>query len=230
MKITILVGLYKASEFIDAKIENLKRQTMFEDCNIVFLNCQNLENERDKYKSFLGGNVSEILYDEHVGLYKSWNDGIKATESEYIVNFNADDMWHPEYLERLVSILDGSFEYSVAYSHVLTTSTPNQFDNKLWTHEGGLSVHPYPNGTVGPCPLWRRSLHEKYGFFADCQVISDALMWQKWRRGGEKFYQLCEPLVLYFHNPNSLERRMCPNSKLALRDLDLQKIGALHDY
>jgi glycosyltransferase involved in cell wall biosynthesis len=227
-KVAILVAMYKASRFVDAKIENLKRQTILGDCNIVFLNCQNLENERNQYRSFLGGNITEIVYSDHTGLYQTWNDGIKATESEYVVNANVDDMWHPEYLERLTTILDENQDHSVAYSHVKSTSQPNQFDQKEWNYKGGLSIKPFPQGTMGPCPVWRRSLHDKYGMFADTQVIGDALMWQKWRRGGEKFYQVQEPLVLYFNNPNSLERRCCPDSKLPLREVDLRNVGAHH--
>ena len=137
-------------------------------------------------------------------------------------------MWHPEYLEKMIKALEADPEGAVAYSHVKLTGTPNQFEADRWVYTGGLSTKPFPQGTMGPCPVWRRSLHEKHGLFPDYQVISDALMWQKWRRGGERFIQVCEPLVLYFQNPNSLERRLCPHSKLPLREVELRKIGAHH--
>lgn len=228
-KITILVGMYKAGQFIEAKLDNLKRQSIIKDCHIVFLNCQNLDNEDTICRDFISKNddiTATILdYDKHVSLYTTWNDAIRTTSSEYIVNANVDDMWHESYLERLTNILDEHEDYSVAYTYVLSTSIKNQSDPSKWINQGGLSTKPFPGGTMGPCPVWRRLLHDIYGYFNNFQVISDGLMWEKWRRGGEKFYQVPEPLVLYFHNPNSLERRVCPHTGVSIATQELREIG-----
>jgi len=98
--VTILVALWKAGEFLETKIEDLKRQTIFKQCNIVLLNCENHNNEADIYADFLQtNNVTEIKYTKHINLYPTWNDGINSTESEFIMNSNVDDMLHPEYAE-----------------------------------------------------------------------------------------------------------------------------------
>ena len=57
-KVTILISLYKASRFLPAKLENLLKQTYFNKCNIVLLNCQNLENE-------------SLIYAEYTKKYKN---------------------------------------------------------------------------------------------------------------------------------------------------------------
>ena len=227
-KITVLVGLYKADKFLEAKIENLRRQSAFDEMDVVLLNCQNLENEAEIYADFLkeNENVSEILYEDHVGLYSTWNNGISQCNTEYVVNANVDDMWHPDYIKKMTNVLSLNKSYATAYSYVLQSGIPNQFDHETWQYKGGLSRQPFPGGTMGPCPVWRRSLHDKYGMFEDFQIISDAMMWQKWRRGGEKFLQVKEELVLYFNNPQSLERRHCPHSNLPLKKVELRKIGA----
>lgn len=227
-KITVLVGLYKAGEFLKAKLENLKLQTAFDDMSIVLLNCQNLDGESDIYADFLAenDNVSEIRYDNHIGLYATWNHGIKQSSSEFVVNANVDDMWRADYVEKMTNVLALNKSYGVAYSYVLQSGIPNQSDPEKWEYSGGLSRQPFPGGTMGPCPVWRRSLHEKYGYFEDFQIISDAMMWQKWRRGGEKFLQVKEDLVLYYNNPKSLERRHCPHSNMPLKKAELRKIGA----
>lgn len=226
-KVAVLVGLYRAADFLLAKLKNLQSQTIFNDAQIVLLNCQNLENEKNLYSDFLesNDNVQEISYLEHVSLYSTWNDGIKVTESEYVVNANVDDMWHPEYLERLTSSLDEHRDYAVAYTNCYTTAMPNQFDYSLWQHDGQLSTKPFPQGTLGPCPVWRRCLHERFGYFQDFQIISDGIMWHKWRHGGEKFLQIDDFLVLYYQNPESLERRTCPKTKMLLRNVELSQIG-----
>lgn len=219
---TILVAIWKASRFLEAKIENLKRLDGFEDCWIVLLNCQNHENEDKIYESFLGenDNVLEIRYDEHINLYPTWNDGIKATKSKYVMNSNADDMLHPTYVQRCCGWLDSKPEFACVSSSVLVTQKPNQFDHNEWEWNRKMPFHPYPMSSAGPCPVWRRPLHKKYGYFGDYRVIGDARMWECWKAGGEQFGLIKEDLVLYWRSNSSLEMRFDENGTL-YRDLDL---------
>lgn len=220
---TVLIALWKAGPYLRAKISDIKQQTIFNDCNIVLLNCQNLDNESDIYKDFVNNNenVTEILYDQHINLYRSWNDGIKSTESEFIMNSNVDDMLHPRYIEKCSEWLKENSEFACVSSSVLLTNTPNQV-YPVWTWNHKFPFYTYPLSTAGPCPLWRRSLHDKYGYFGDYRVIGDAKMWEQWYAGGEKFGLISDDMVLYYAHHNSLERRHDDNGIL-LRDLDLEE-------
>jgi len=219
-KITVLIALYKAGKFLAAKTNDLRRQSMFDDCIFVFLNCQNHNNEDVICRKFLNQHVENahiIEYRDYVKLYRSWNDGIKATKSKYIVNANVDDVWHPQYLERLCKELDDNPELSVVASKVYTTHKIGQLWPD-WQIYGELTTQ-WPGGTLGPCPVWRRNLHEKYGYFDDCYVISDALMWYRWEEGGEKFKIIDEYLALYYQGGN-LEKRIDPKTNLTLNQID----------
>lgn len=221
--ITVLVSLYKAGKFIRAKINNLIQQTIIHDCQVVFLNCQNLDNEREAYVELLGDeNFREIMYDSHRRLYPTWNDGIQCTQSKYVVNSNVDDMWHPKYLQYCTQYLDKHPEAACVSSGVLVTEIPNQDDPAQWRKYGKYPLATYPQSTAGPCPVWRRSLHDKYGWFGDYSVIGDARMWEKWNAGGEQFHLIKDFLVLYYASSNSLERRHDPDTGVLLRDLDLR--------
>lgn len=222
--ITVLVAIYKAGQFIDSKIKNLREQTIFNNVNIVLLNCQNLDGEHEKYQKFLheNDNVTEIAYDKHIRLYPTWNDGIKATDSEFICNANVDDFWHPEYLEKCIQFLRENKIFCCVSSQILITDIPNQFDHSQWKSHDRLPVIAYPQSTAGPCPVWRRSLHTKYGYFGNYRTIGDARMWEKWYAGGEKFGLLEQDLVLYYLTENSLERRIDREKNKSYRDLDLE--------
>lgn len=221
--ITILISLYKAGRYIHAKIDNLLQQTILSECNVVFLNCQNLHNERDVYADFLTmPNFSEICYADHIQLYPTWNDGIKATRSKYLTNSNVDDLWHPTYLERCRKYLENHPEAACVSSGIYVTEHPNQSNYKKWQKFGKYPVLPYPESTAGPCPVWRRSLHDKYGYFGNYNVIGDARMWEAWLAGGEQFHVINEYLVLYYASSNSLERRHHHETGVLLRDLDLE--------
>lgn len=217
--ITVLISLYKAKQYLECKLNNILAQTKFTDSTIVILNCQNLEHESQTYYEFSKlPNVIVVQYGSHVNLYKSWNDGIRITASKYIVNSNVDDLWHPQYLEKCMTFLDQNDDYSIVSSDILITSIANQtYPN--WQYDDKMQPYTYPNTTAGPCPVWRRNLHEKYGYFEDYNIIGDAIMWEKWYKNGEKFAKIYEDLVLYLRHPGSLERRSIDDRLL----IDIEK-------
>ncbi len=229
-RVTVLTAIYRAGNYIKAKIENLLEQTIFDQVQFVLLNCQNLDDERSTYQPILSKpNVIEISYAQHVHLYKTWNDGITNTNSNYLCNSNVDDLWRPTYLERCCEYLDTNPDTACLSTAIGVTSIPNQINHTQWrTDQGQLPVLPFPSSTAGPCPVWRRELHDKYGLFDDrCAVIGDAIMWEKWLAGGEKFVAIPDRLVLYYASGNSLERKRDPQTKHLLRDLDLVSIGRI---
>lgn len=236
-RVTILIATYRSpEEMVQSKVESLLSQTALGLANIVILNCQDLSHESSNFRPFCRGqrmgrrlscdpapaNVIEVTYGEYIKLYKSWNDGIRMTESDYIVNYNMDDQWHPEFLERCVEFLDENPQFAMVSTRIATTSESNQVwaHHGQWKVDGELPFLPYPDSTAGPCPMWRRSLHDKYGYFDHYFVIGDARLWEKCLAGGERFGLLDEPLTLYYRNPESLERRMNIDG-IKLRDIDL---------
>ena len=137
------------------------------------------------------------------------------------MNSNVDDMLHPQYVEQCSKWLRQYTEYACVSTGVLLTHKPNQV-YPAWTWSGRLPFQAYPLSTAGPCPLWRRSLHDKYGYFGDYRVIGDARMWEKWDAGGEKFGLLRREMVLYYAHHGSLERRVDDKGR-ELRTLDLME-------
>lgn len=207
--ITILVALYEAGPFLRAKLQNLERLHHFDKCWVVLLNCENKHNEADLYTDYLSKypNMMARQYNSYVSLYTSWNDGIMATNSTYIMNSNVDDMLHPAYVELCTDYLENNPDIAVVSSRVAITDEPNRVWPN-WNSSEDMPFHAFPDSTAGPCPVWRRSLHAKYGMFdGRCRVIADGLIWEKWHEGGEKFGLLDKRLALYYRNPTSLERR-----------------------
>jgi glycosyltransferase involved in cell wall biosynthesis len=229
---TILIALYKAGDFLSAKIESLQKQTYFDKSTIILLNCQNLEQESEIYSDFVANNENVIVkeYKEWTMLYPTWNDGITMTSkiqcqefgvesSKYIMNSNVDDMLHPEYVEECCKFLDHDLTYGVVSTEVLVADKPNQIWPD-WDHMSRMPIGYRAGGTAGPCPMWRRSLHENYGLFGNYRVIGDARMWEKWHSGGVKFGIINKDMVLYFFNADSLERRLNSDG-VQFRHLDI---------
>ena len=53
--------------------------------------------------------------------------------------------------------------------------------------------------------MWRRSLHDKFGFFDEKMFsASDAEFWLRCYHGGAKFKKINEILNVYYLNPNGI--------------------------
>jgi hypothetical protein len=133
-------------------------------------------------------------------------------------------MLHPSYVKTCTDFLSVYEQVAAVSSRVLVTEIPNQIWPD-WQSNDELPFVVYPKATAGPCPVWRRSLHDTYGYFDDrCEVVGDAIMWEKWVAGGEKFGLIDQKLTLYYKNALSLERRK-DGDGVSLIQKDLQRLG-----
>ena len=149
-KLSILVALYKAGNFVQSKLQSIINQTIFDDCQLVILNCLNLDNERNIYEKYISlPNVSVIEYNEYKYLYDTWNDGINITNSEYITNANVDDQWHPEFAEQCTNYLDNRHDISIVSTNILVTHIAHQLWPN-WEYHDKFPQYVYPNSTAGP--------------------------------------------------------------------------------
>jgi glycosyltransferase involved in cell wall biosynthesis len=220
-KYTVLVALYKSGPYIESKLLSLEKQTALHQAEIIFLNCGDHDRESVKVDEFIARypNGRQIIFTEHKNLYETWNTGISQTTGQYITNYNADDQWHPKYLEKCGTFLDACPQIAIVSTGIFTTDIPNQVYPK-WSHYGKMPSAKYPKSSAGPSPMWRRNLHDKYGLFGNYRVIGDAKFWEKLHEAKENFGLIYEDLVLYYVSPDSLERRRSEDGTSYI-DLDL---------
>ncbi len=224
-RVSVLVAIYRSGKFLGDKLKTLQNQSAFNKCQFILLNCQNIDNERSIYEKFATQeNVITIEYTDYQYLYATWNDGITLARSDYIMNSNADDMLHPECIEHLINALDNNHDHDVVHGDSYVTDIPNQHWPR-WSYHGLIKTM-YPLGTAGPCPMWRRSLHDRFGLFDNYRSIGDARIWEKWYMNNVKFLHVPGALSLYYHAPgHNLEVRLDTLTGKSLRTLDLE-LGA----
>ncbi len=125
------------------------------------------------------GNGAPIVYVQSLRepISESWNRGIRLAQGEYVTNANVDDRLHPTALETMARVLDNNSPVGLVYADAIVTSTPNA----TWGGEYKVSDKPPYNGRLawpeydpalllkycytGNCPMWRKSLHARYGLF-----------------------------------------------------------------
>lgn len=203
-RVTAIVSAYYADEYIEGRIENLLEQT--EKVDIVAV-AQKGSKEAEILARY--PQVVTILTDDIPGVYEAWNIAIKASNTPYITNANSDDRLAPHALKKMADILDKESTYSLVYPDVAIVEEigGNPVGEYRW-NEGGLK-DLIKGCFVGPMPMWKASLHKRFGYFDESyKSAGDYEFWMRLMSKGVKFYHVRgEPLGVYLKRQNSVEHR-----------------------
>ncbi|WP_445241046.1 glycosyltransferase [Microcoleus vaginatus] len=209
-----IVSTYNSAKFIRGCLENLVNQTLYQkgELEIVVIDSASPQNEESIVKEFQA-QYPNIIYErtsQRETLYASWNRAIKMARGIYITNANTDDILRPDALEIMANYLDNHLEVSLIYPDQLITNTPNDTwattkANRRWNWPSFNYNELESRCIIGSQPMWRKSLHEKYGYFRP--EFTSAGDYEFWLRIGktENFARIPEPLGLYYENPQGLE-------------------------
>ena len=212
-KVSIITSVYNGDEFIRPFLEDITRQTIFDRCELILINANSPGNEDAVINEYME-KYDNIVYKKlkkDPGIYGVWNKGVKLASGEYLTNANLDDRKAPTALERHAAELLTNQEVDLVYADMAITDQPNEVWEKN-SSEGrkynfpefslaNLKMVNMPHAS----PMWRKSVHEKYGFFN--KKYKSAGDWEMWLRAasrGSKFKKIQSVLGLYYFNPKGI--------------------------
>lgn len=216
IKVSAIVSVYNSGKFIKGCLEDLTSQTLFKknQLEIVIVNCgSDKTDERviEKYKSrYL--NIAYIKVDKRISIYKAWNIGIKAASGIYITNANTDDRHKNDAFEKMLNVFQSNDNIDIIYADCYQTEIPNsrydQGTNLKIIRWADFDKDLLLFGCfIGPQPMWKKSLHNKYGYFDESlEVVGDYEFWLRISEAAN-FFHINEVLGLYYFSSSSAEHR-----------------------
>jgi len=212
MKVSAIVSAYFCESYLEGRIANLIHQNLRPQIIVV---APIHSKEYDIADRLLNPLAGDLLIDAEptITIYEAWNIGAAAAQGEYLTNANADDRLARYGLERLASTLDRHPQVAVAYGDVdIVEDLSGGFEYAWRTGyfrwaEGGLE-ELMKHCFLGPQPMWRKSLHDKYGpFDGSFQSAGDYEFWLRLAAYNEAFYHVREVLGIYLRRPDQAEVR-----------------------
>jgi glycosyltransferase involved in cell wall biosynthesis len=216
-KISLVTSVFDAGEHIEQLMEDVTRQTVFQDkCEWIILNANRTgdDYEEQVIQKYIDKYPNNIIYkrlEEDGGIYDTWNKAIQMSTGEFITNINCDDRRINNGIEKQAKLLAANPEYSVVYNDSYVVHKPNtmfeeipdgtqRYNFETFSKEAMLRGNlPHNN------PMWRRSLHEKHGFFdTTYRSAGDWDFWLKCAFAGEQFIKHPEILGVYYYNPKGI--------------------------
>jgi glycosyltransferase involved in cell wall biosynthesis len=219
MKVSAIVSTYCAERFLRGRIDDLLAQTFYArgELELIVVNAGSRQHEDRIVREYLARGVEiTYIYSLREPIYQSWNRAVAIARGEYLTSANADDRLHPAALETLARALDERTDVDVVYADSIVTST----ENAVWGGDYKVSNLPPYNGRlawpdyepkellrhcfIGPAPLWRRSLHTRYGMFdATFQLAGDYEWWLRLAANGVNMQHIPDALSLYYDGGNT---------------------------
>jgi glycosyltransferase involved in cell wall biosynthesis len=208
-KCSSFCSLYKGEKFVQGYIEDMLKQSIFNDIEFIFLDCASPENEKDFILPLTEqySNIKYLRLDSDPGLYAAWNIAVKMCSSDIIGNWNIDDRKSVHSLEILLKVFDRNPNVDLVYglTYVSLVANERYEDNdysKIYPcHRPSLETL-LQNNSPHCMPLWKKSLHDRFGYFDESyKTASDSDMWLRSCVGGAIIEMVNHPVGLYYHNP-----------------------------
>ncbi len=213
-KVSAIVSTYNSEKFIRGCLQDLVDQTLYKqgELEIIVIDSASQQNEQSVVREFQA-KYPNIVCDrtpDRETLYAVWNRGIKMSRGAYITNANTDDRHRPDALEIMAKYLDENAAVGLVYADQLITTAVNDTfaqtkAEKRWNWPEFSYDELERRCITGSQPMWRKSLHEKHGYFrAELTAAGD---YEFWLRIGktENIVGLPDILGLYCANQQGLE-------------------------
>lgn len=116
--VAVIIPAYNAARTLEATLESLFAQTM-ENFEAALVDDGSTDSTFDIASAFAGREARlKVIRQPNGGLADARNAGIRHTQAPLIAALDADDVWHPTFLEKLSSAMNrGGKETALAYAN-----------------------------------------------------------------------------------------------------------------
>jgi glycosyltransferase involved in cell wall biosynthesis len=187
--VSIVIPCYNAASYIDDTLQSLFCQT-YEDLNIIFVDDGSSDSTADTLSLYK--NRITLIQVAHGGASKARNIGVTAAKGGLIAFMDADDVAHPNRIEKQVAVMESEPDTDLCHSNFCNFSQSNVTDLIANKCIGSLTPR-YLCGTV----MMRRKTWSQVGPFNEGLQIAEYIEWQlRAIRTGIRMRYIDE--VLYF--------------------------------
>ena len=111
--VSIIIPCYNAEKFIAETIQSVINQT-YKNWELIIVNDGSTDSSLQKIEEFVNQEAKiKVFNKNNTGVSDSRNYGLKIAKGDFIAFLDADDVWHFDYLNKQLNLLElSSFELS----------------------------------------------------------------------------------------------------------------------
>jgi glycosyltransferase involved in cell wall biosynthesis len=216
--VSVIVPNYNHARFLRRRIDTILGQT-FKDFELILLDDCSTDDSRTILKHYAASPCVRIEFNEvnSGSAFKQWNKGVRLATGKYVWIAESDDYADPQFLERLVPILESDPEVMLAYSRSYCVSRDDRllgfadslyfsgFDPEHWDANFCVDGHEecrtrlvrYNTVPNASAVLFRKEIWDRVGGADDSMCLcGDWKVWVSMALEGKIAY-VSEPLSYY---------------------------------
>ncbi|SMD38623.1 Glycosyltransferase, GT2 family [Reichenbachiella faecimaris] len=213
--ISIILPYFNAKQTLARSIQSVLQQTLI-DFELILINNNSTDNSLEIASHFATQDSRiQLLSENQQGVVFAANTGIKAASGKYIARMDADDVAHPERLERQLHHLESNPEISISATQV-NYQTEHQelhdFSHFVdWNNELNSWGDIYQNRfvefpLVNPTLMFRQSTFDSAGYLDEGDFPEDYEWFLRAIEKGHKIEKLPVRLLDWYDSSSRLTR------------------------
>ncbi|MBD2820338.1 glycosyltransferase [Xenorhabdus sp. 42] len=201
---SIIMPSYNSQKTIEKSIDSVINQS-FPDFLLYIVDDNSTDETFNIIKKFQDKRIIYVKNNVNIGVAGTRNKALSLCKGKYITFLDSDDYWHPQKLEKQLSLLEDGWD--VVCSNYYTFRSDNSEHNEIISYRISPQIIMYDmmlksnfignlTGTYNAEKLGK-SLQKKIGH-------EDYLMWLTIMKKSQKAYCIQEPLAYYRISGNSV--------------------------
>jgi glycosyltransferase involved in cell wall biosynthesis len=180
---SIIIPLYNKERYIENALQSILKQTVT-DYEIIIVNDGSTDKSKEIISKYASDKIRIIDHLKNKGLSATRNTGIKNATSDYITFLDADDLWHPNYLQTIKNLISSHQE-----AHIFATNYDEVYPKTIHKpHNGSEDLPAKFNGLIDffkinlkqgiytPSSVcWHKSVFETIGYYDEKINFSEDL-------------------------------------------------------
>jgi glycosyltransferase involved in cell wall biosynthesis len=239
-RVSVLLAVRNAADTLDRALTSIRDQSLT-DWEFLIVDDHSGDDSPAILREFAAADSRvRLLKCPRPGLVPALNHGLEAARGEFIARMDADDLSHPQRLERQVALLDTSPDLDVAGCLVEFGGDPVtgegyarhvEWLNTLLTPEAIALNRFIESPLANPSTLFRRRLLDRFGGYREGAFPEDYEFWLRLLEGGVRMGKVPEVLFTWNDSPGRLTRndtRYRPGAFYAIKAEYLAREVARH--
>ena len=208
--LTAMVSTYASERYLRGCLDDLLAQTLGDQLEIIVVDAASPQREGELVRAYQQrhANIRYVRSAERESTSAAFDRATAMARGRYLTSANTDDRHHPEFAERMVTVLEQCPQFGIAYAD----SGINTVDNETWHTTTATRHFAWPHYTpatalscclFGPHPVWRASVHATVGgWSAVLPIANDQDMFLRIARAHGAVH-VDEILGLFLQRPDS---------------------------
>ena len=197
--VSVIVPCYNQAHYLSEALQSVLEQT-YSNWECIIVNDGSPDNTEHIVKQWLEKDARfKYVYQENGGLPSARNFGIKSSEGDFILPLDADDILHPDYLKKLVPILQFDKSLGIVSCHTKffsnkTTNIVGELKSIGTTYKDLLFENKLTASS-----LYRKECWEAVGGYDESMKagFEDWEFWLATTKTGRK-YKIIEEFLFYY--------------------------------